>query len=86
MSESAPAGESVKASLGGEHTRAAGMGARKLDDGLDTFAARAREEDSSQPAARMLAQPCRQNASEVGDVALQHRRTVAVEFFFNGGL
>ncbi len=58
---------------------------RKLDHGLDTFAAGAAEDCAAQAPAGSLGQALCQIACQFGNVALQHRRPAQIEFILQCG-
>ena len=67
-----------------DHPGASGASSRKLDHGLDTFAARAAEKAFFQSATTSFAQLGGKLASEFRDVTLQHCRTGPRKFGLQG--
>jgi hypothetical protein len=59
---------------------AAGVSAREFDRRFHTFASGTAKKRFVQAASRQAAQPQSEISSEFDDMALQHRRTVAIQF------
>jgi len=56
----------------------------KLDGGFDALTARTREQDFLQPAVGSGAKSFSQLSRELGNMALQHGRTIAIQFVMEG--
>lgn len=73
------AGEAVEGAGGVDDIVAAGVGAGKLDDGLDALTSGAAEEDLGELSAGMFAKGAGECAGFGDDVALEHGRALALE-------
>src|ERR1700687_4515631 len=65
--------------------RASGMRAGELDYSFDSLASRTAKEGPGEPPAGAVAQPRGEFSRQFRDMALQHRRTVAVELVLERG-
>ena len=73
----------MKGAFSVEQPGAAGVRAGKLDGGLDAFASRTREVRLLQTSARERAEPPGQFACQFRNMALQHRRTLPLQFLLD---
>ena len=85
MSDRRATGQTVKSAVGVEQAGSSGVGAAKLDGGLDAFAARAGEKYFGQPSSGAATKTFRQFPSQFWNVALQHHGAALLQFIHDSG-